>query len=113
MTDEGAPLDGSKAGETYSEEEQPGQPVLGTTRAPLLRGMLGFCPGHAWSQRLFQGERGLHKGLGPGGGAGIGRWGWGALVPPRRLRGLGSSCRLLVQVHAEPRPTGASDLEGS
>ena len=44
MTDEGAPLDGSKAGEAYDEEEQPGQPVLGTTRAPLLRGVPGFCP---------------------------------------------------------------------
>jgi hypothetical protein len=113
MTDEGAPLDGSKADEAYGEEEQPGQPVLGTTLAPLLRGVLDFCPGHSWWQRLFHSERGLHKGLCPGGGAGIGRRGWGALVPPRLLLGLGSSFGLLVQEHSEYRPTWASDLESS
>jgi len=113
VTDEGAPLDGSKPGEAYGQEEQPGQPVLGTTRVPLLRGVLGFCPGYAWWQRLLHGERGLHKGLGTCGGTRIGRRGWRALFLPMRLLGLRSSFRLLVQAHGEHRPTWASDLKDS
>jgi hypothetical protein len=75
VTDEGAPMDGSKPREAYGQEEQPGQPVLGTAIAPLLRSVLGFCPGRAWWQRLLYGERGLHKGLGTCGGTRIGRRG--------------------------------------